>query len=133
MASSETECRPTPPDSLGPFYKPDAPERESVGSGYWMQGVVRAASSCVPISGARVELWMTGPDGEYDDAFRATVYSKTDGAYRFQSHHPKDYFGRPPHIHIRVSADGFQTLVTQHYPSPGDEQEDFDLVLRPLP
>ena len=76
---------------------------------------------------------MAGPDGEYEDAFRATVYSKTDGAYRFQSHFPKDYFGRPPHIHIRVSADGFQTLATQHYPSPGDEQGDFDLVLLPLP
>jgi protocatechuate 3,4-dioxygenase beta subunit len=76
---------------------------------------------------------MAGPGGEYDDAFRATVFSKTDGAYRFQSHFPTDYVGRPPHIHIRVSADGFQTLVTQHYPSPGDEQGDFDLVLRPLP
>jgi protocatechuate 3,4-dioxygenase beta subunit len=75
---------------------------------------------------------MTGPDGKYADAFRATVYSKTDGAYRFQSHHPTDYFGRPPHIHIRVSADGFQTLVTQHYPSPDAEQGDLDLVLLPL-
>ena len=76
---------------------------------------------------------MAGPDGEYTDAYRATVYSKTDGMYQFQSHFPKDYFGRPPHIHIRVSADGFQTLVTQHYPSQGDEQGDFDLVILPLP
>ena len=76
---------------------------------------------------------MAGPDGEYTDAFRATVYSKTDGAYRFQSHFPMDYFGRPPHIHVRVSVEGFQTLVTQHYPTQGTEQGDFDLVLLPLP
>ncbi len=131
--SMEVQCRPTAPDSLGPFYKPGAPERESVGSGYLLTGVVLSAQTCLPIPGARVEFWMNGPNGEYDDAFRATVFSKQDGAYRFESHHPKDYFGRPPHIHIRVSADGFNTLVTQHYPSVQTSQGDLDLVVLPQP
>ena len=131
--SGTIQCRPTPPDSLGPFYKPGAPQRQSVGSGYRLEGVVRSAKTCLPIPGARVELWMAGPDGEYDDAFRATVYAQTDGGYRFESHYPKDYYGRPPHIHVRVSADGFETLITQHYPLPEARQGDFDLVLQPQP
>ena len=132
-ASDGYQCRPTPPDSLGPFYKPGAPQRQSVGNGYWLRGFVRSAQSCLPIPGARIELWMAGPDGDYTDDFRATVLAEQDGAYRFQSHYPKDYFGRPPHIHIRVSAEGFQPLITQHYPPPGAEKGDFDLVLLPQP
>ena len=127
------QCRPTPPDSLGPFYKSGAPEREGVGSGYRLAGVVRSARTCLPIAAARIEFWMAGPDGDYDDAYRATVIAKKDGGYRFESHYPKDYFGRPPHIHVRVSADGFKTLTTQHYPSPGARKGAFDFVLLPQP
>ena len=127
------QCRPTPPDSLGPFYKSGAPERERVGSGYRLAGVVRSAQTCLPIPGARIEFWMAGPDGDYDDAYRATVIAKADGGYRFESHYPKDYFGRPPHIHVRVSADGFKTLVTQHYPSPDARKAVFDFVLLAQP
>ena len=131
--SLQIQCRPTAPDSLGPFYKPGAPQREKVGSGYRLEGVVRSARTCLPIPGARIELWMTGPDGQYHDAYRATVYAKTDGAYRFESHYPKGYYGRPPHIHIRVSASHFKTLTTQHYPSDAENRAIFDLVLLPQP
>jgi protocatechuate 3,4-dioxygenase beta subunit len=41
------------------------------------------------------------------------------------------YAGRPPHIHIRVTAAGHRTLVTQHYPAAGQATATFDLVLRP--
>lgn len=131
--TGETPCRPTPPDSMGPFYEPDAPQRDSVGSGYRLEGVVRSARTCRPVADARIELWMAGPDGRYDDDFRATVYAKKDGAYRFESHKPVGYYGRPPHIHMRVSAEGFETLITQHYPQRGARQGTFDLVLRPQP
>jgi protocatechuate 3,4-dioxygenase beta subunit len=127
------QCRPTAPDSLGPFYKPGAPQRERVGSGYRLEGTVRSAQTCLPIPGARIEFWMAGPDGKYDDAYRATVVAQKDGAYHFESHYPKDYFGRPPHIHVRISADGFNTLITQHYPLRGARRADFDFVLRPRP
>lgn len=129
--SAEPMCRPTPPDSLGPFYKAGAPIRETVGSGYRLAGFVRSTAGCRPIPQASIELWMAGPDGDYDDAFRATVLSQKNGAYRFESHYPPPYFGRPPHIHIRVSVDGFQTLITQHYPAAGAQQGNFDLVLIP--
>lgn len=125
------DCVPTPPDQMGPFYKPGAPVRSSVGSGYILTGAVRSARDCAPIPGATIELWLAGPDGDYDDAHRATVRVDAEGRYRFESSLPPPYFGRPPHIHIRVSAEGFRTLVTQHYPVPGALSALFDLVLRP--
>ena len=124
-------CTPTEPDMLGPFYKPDAPIRSRVGKGYVLTGTVRSAADCSAISGAKVEFWMAGPDGEYADTFRATLFSSSSGAYRLESHIPPPYYGRPQHIHILVSASGFRTLVTQHYPEKGKTEGVFDLVLIP--
>jgi protocatechuate 3,4-dioxygenase beta subunit len=125
-------CRPTAPDELGPFYKPGAPVRSSVGTGYVLEGTVRSAKDCAPVPGAAVELWLAGPDGGYGDAYRATVIADGKGAYRFESHVPPPYYGRPPHIHLRVSARGFETLVTQQYPGEGTRQGTFDIVLVPV-
>ncbi|GAB4389169.1 MAG: hypothetical protein Kow0025_12890 [Thermodesulfovibrionales bacterium] len=125
------DCEPTRPDMLGPFYKPGAPERSRVGEGYVLRGVVRSARDCSTLAGARVELWLAGPEGSYDDAHRATVISDEAGAYRFESNFPPAYYGRPPHIHIKVSAPGHKTLTTQHYPEKGTTQGAFDLVLTP--
>ena len=125
-------CEPTPKDSLGPFYKPVAPIRFSVGRGYVLSGAVRSAEGCAVIPHARIEAWLAGPSGDYGDEFRATLFTDSDGRYRFESHVPPPYMGRPPHIHLRVSAQGFETLVTQHYPEKGLAASNFDLVLRPL-
>jgi protocatechuate 3,4-dioxygenase beta subunit len=122
-------CKPTEPDMLGPFYKSDAPVRSTVGKGYFMTGTVKSARDCSAIKGARIEFWLVNPGGTYDDDHRATVFSDAAGSYRFESNMPKPYFGRPPHIHIRVSAEGHETLVTQHYPEKGKTQASFDLVL----
>ena len=124
-------CEPTAPDMLGPFYKPDAPVRPSVGKGYVLSGTVRTSKGCSPLEGAKIEFWLAGPDEEYADKYRATVFSDKTGAYRFESHFPPPYYGRPSHIHIKVSASGFKTLVTQHYPARGQTQGTFDLVLVP--
>jgi len=129
--SEAAECAPTEPDALGPFYKAGAPERMSVGKGYILNGAVRSSEDCSAIKGAKVELWMTGPDGEYDDDHRAILYSGKDGAYRFESNFPGGYLWRKPHIHIQVSAEGFGKLITQHYPEKGEKQGSFDLVLVP--
>jgi protocatechuate 3,4-dioxygenase beta subunit len=128
---SATKCDPTPADYLGPFYEPDAPVRSSVGKGYRLEGMIKSSADCVPIANARVELWLTGPDGSYDDDHRATVFSNENGAYRFESNVPPGYSGRPPHIHMRLSAKGFETLATQHYPLQGQTIGRFDIVLVP--
>jgi len=125
-------CTPTEPDELGPFYKPGAPMRASVGKGYVLVGTVHSARDCAPIKGAAIELWLAGPDGGYGDAYRATVIADGKGAYRFESHVPPPYYGRPPHIHLRVLARGFDTLVTQHYPEAGRRKGTFDVVLVPV-
>ncbi len=124
-------CPPTPPDALGPFYKPKAPLRNSVGKGYELNGKVLSSKDCAPIKAARIEFWMAGPDGEYKDDYRATVLTNESGEYWFESHRPPSYLGRPPHIHIRVTANGFKILSTQHYPEEGSNKGEFDLVLIP--
>ena len=124
-------CAPTPPDALGPFYIPNAPLRNNVGKGYALKGMVLSTKDCSPIPQARIELWLAGPDGDYKDDYRATVIADEAGRYRFESYFPPAYMRRPPHIHMRVSANGFKTLITQHYPEAGSSTDEFNLVLIP--
>jgi protocatechuate 3,4-dioxygenase beta subunit len=131
LTGGATTCKPTEPDMLGPFYKSGAPVRSSVGRGYVMTGIVKSSEDCSVIKGARIEFWLVGPGGSYDDDHRATVFSDAAGSYRFESNVPKPYSGRPPHIHIMVSAEGYKTLVTQHYPEKGKTRASLDLVLIP--
>lgn len=116
---------------LGPFYKSNAPIRSAVGKGYIMTGMVMSSRDCSAIKGARIEFWLVNPEGTYDDEHRATIFSDAAGSYRFESNMPKPYLGRPPHIHIRVSTEGHETVVTQHYPEEGKILSSFDLVLVP--
>lgn len=123
-------CPPTRADALGPFYKAGAPVRAKVGKGgYVLTGQVRAARTCRSLARARIEFWLVNEQGEYDDAHRATVFSRRNGYYRFESNRPVGYEGRPPHIHVRVTARGFRTLVTQHYPRGSRKSATFNLVL----
>jgi protocatechuate 3,4-dioxygenase beta subunit len=126
-------CAPTRPDIQGPFYKPNAPVRTEVGTGHVLAGTVRSTAQCTPLPGARIEFWLAGPSGQYEDAYRATVLADEAGRYRFTSLFPTSYSGRPPHIHIRVTASRHQVLVTQYYPRAGQRSGQLDLVLRPLP
>ena len=128
--SSPSACAPTRADSLGPYYEPGAPVRSRVGTGgYVLTGRVIAARTCRWLARARIELWLANEQGDYDDAHRATVFSRRDGRYRFESNRPVGYEGRPPHIHVRVSTRGFRTLVTQHYPRGTRRSATFNLVL----
>jgi catechol 1,2-dioxygenase len=128
-AGRPADCKPTQPDMLGPFYEPGAPVRTSVGSGYELSGAVLAAQECKPIPNARIEFWLANPRGDYDDAHRATVFAGQSGEYRLESNVPVSYGGRPPHIHVRVRAPGYEELVTQHYPERAQRKANFDLVL----
>jgi protocatechuate 3,4-dioxygenase beta subunit len=129
-ASAQRPCTPTPPDSLGPFYTPNAPERASTGRGIAVSGVVRSAAGCTPLSGARIEWWSADGKGEYQDALRATQRADAEGRYRYETVAPGRYPGRPPHLHVRVSAPGHRTLVTQLYPRDGQQTIESDFVLR---
>lgn len=124
-------CTPTPWDEIGPFYRPNAPLRSSIGKGYILSGVVRSADDCRPLHNVRIEIWQAGPDGSYDDAHRATLYSDQAGRYRLETDRPPPYGPRPSHIHILVDARGFEGLITQHYPRKGKRRATLDLVLEP--
>ena len=122
-------CQSSAPDQLGPYYEPGAPVRARVGQGYRLTGTVRSTNGCRALTAAKIEFWLVNPAGEYDDAHRATVPTRADGSYEFHSNNPVGYEGRPPHIHVRVSAPGHRTLVTQHYPRPEQTSAGVDLVL----
>jgi len=128
-APAQQRCAPTRPDALGPFYAPDAPRRDATGAGLTVSGRVRSAADCAPLGGARLEWWSADPHGQYDDAHRATQVADAEGRYRYATDFPGRYPGRPPHLHVRVSAPGHRTLVTQIYPRPGDRELSQDFVL----
>lgn len=126
-------CTPTPWDEIGPFYRPNAPVRDRIGTGYELSGTVRSAKDCSPLPNARIEFWQAGPNGSYDEAHRATIHTDRKGHYHLKTDFPPPYAQRPPHIHILVDAKGFEGLITQHYPKRGLRKATFDLVLVPDP
>lgn len=90
-----------------------------------------------PIAGARVEVWQSDAEGFYDvqrgegSSLRATLAADAQGRVRFRSILPTAYpiphdgpVGalleatrrepwRPAHLHFKLSAPGFRTVVTQ--------------------
>ena len=69
----ERHCRATQSNPGGTNnYIPDAPERDSLGSGFVITGVVRSADGCRPLEGVRIQVWLaTQTGGEQDN--RASV------------------------------------------------------------
>jgi protocatechuate 3,4-dioxygenase beta subunit len=128
-AAQPARCAPTRPDALGPFYTPNAPERGQTGRGLVVAGSVRSAGDCAPLPGARIEWWSANARGDYDDEHRATQLADREGRYRYETDLPGRYPGRPPHLHVRVTAPGHRVLVTQLYPRPGQSAIDADFVL----
>ena len=131
-AAFAQQCRVTPRDALGPFYKADAPAQAELcasGSGgrdrLLVSGRVLGMPDCAPLAGALVEVWQADARGNYtqvgsgqDDSgclLRASLRTDAEGRYAFRTVMPGEYPGRPRHIHYRVSAKGYGTLVTQLY------------------
>ena len=131
-AALAQQCRVTPRDALGPFYKSNAPSQTELcasGSGggqkLTVTGRVLGMPDCTPLAGALVEVWQADARGDYsqvgakpDDAgclLRASLKTNAEARYSFRTVLPGEYPGRPRHIHYRVSAKGYSTLVTQLY------------------
>ena len=117
----------------------------------WVEGRV-VDTEGRPVAGARIEVWQADADGFYDvqyesarTAGRGWLRSGPDGEYRFWSVHPAPYpipadgpVGdllaaagrgpmRPAHLHFKVGAPGYQTLIT-HFFVAGDPYLDRDAV-----
>ena len=106
-----------------------------------------------PVGGAHIEVWQADEDGFYDVQYadldsargRGHLTSEQDGRYWFWSVKPEAYpipadgpVGdlleaggrgpmRPAHVHFKVDAEGFQSLIT-HVFVAGDEFLDSDAV-----
>ena len=112
------------PDTLSPSYRPGAPVRTVVGHGHVLTGTVRSSRDCAPVAGARVELWPEIAGQGHPDSQRATVVTDAGGRYRFESDPPE-------HIHMLVSAEGFEPLASNRYHPEGRAAGRFDVVLPP--
>jgi len=83
-------------------YIPDAAERDSLGGGFVITGLVRSADGCRPLRDVRVQVWLaTETGGEQDN--RASVRTDAEGRYRIETAPTIPQFGEP---NIRVGYDG---------------------------
>lgn len=126
---------PTEADALGPFYVSGTPVVDDLnrygkpGSPLMLTGRILSSEDKSPVSGARIEIWQTDGEGnyhpqangayaDYEDAevdLRGTVSSDDEGRYAVRTVVPGAYFPRPRHFHYRITAPGYQALVTQLY------------------
>jgi catechol 1,2-dioxygenase len=130
----------TPAQVEGPYFLPNSPFRDVLfpqgmtGDQIKISGRVLSRDGSA-IAGATVHVWLADPKGAYDNqdaqgdpvsippskqTLRGRIVADADGKYAFTCLRPGNYsLGngrvRPAHIHVRVEADGYHTLVTQLY------------------
>ena len=143
----------TPGDAEGPFYPVEIPTdsdndllrvmgRDSVSPGQmaYVHGKVMDQEGKV-IDGARVEIWQCdhggvyhhpGDEGTKDNDFQGfgAMVTNREGEYHFRTLRPVPYTGRTPHIHYRVTADGFDRLTTQLYVTEEAERNAADVLYK---
>lgn len=135
---------PTTTDILGPFYRPGAPLRSNIipsgskGSPLNLKGTIFQHDGKTPLKNALIEIWQCDENEYYDNTsdgylFRGAVKTRKNGMYDFKTivpvpykANPKDEASwRPAHIHMRVSSETQQDLITQIY-FKGDKYIDKD-------
>lgn len=121
LASAAAQCIAlTPEVTPGPYYVPNHLTRRNITDG--QRGLALALRltvedhlSCLPISGADVELWHANAHGVYSGFAGAPPASRflrghqrTDsaGLAMFDTIYPGWYSGRTPHIHLKVHVGG---------------------------
>jgi len=147
----------TPAQSEGPFYPVDKPVDQDADLAQVGPDKPLASGELIlvegrilrpdgqPVQNALVEIWQTNSFGRYHDRRDSSgqpwdknfqgygkVLTGADGAYAFRTIRPAGYgqrFRRTPHIHYRVSGDGFRRFTTQMYFS-GEADNRSDSLLR---
>jgi hypothetical protein len=108
-------------------YIPDAPERDSLGSGFVITGLVRAANGCRPLEDVRVQVWLaTETGGEQDN--RASVRTGADGRYRIETDPTVPQFGEP-NIHVGYDDDTYSEVFIRRVVDLDDERAVVNLTL----
>jgi catechol 1,2-dioxygenase len=124
---------PTTTDILGPFYRPGAPLRTNINpAGYTGKilhffGTVFREDGITPYGNSTIEIWQCDVDRKYDNTtdefrYRGRQITGADGKYDFITAIPVPYPAgelgtawRPAHIHMVVTGQGQQDLITQLY------------------
>lgn len=136
---------PTTTDILGPFYRPGAPDRKNIISkGYLgpifnLSGTVFKDDGKTPFKNCLVEIWQCDENMLYDNTsdefrYRGSQRTADNGKYHFIAMRPIPYPAgensetwRPAHIHMLISGEGQQDLITQIY-LEGDPYLEKDLA-----
>ncbi len=122
----------------GPYYRPDAPLRSSLGPAAAGQSLFTLCgfvidTSCNPVPGAIVEIWHADHEGNYDNrGFGLRGHQLTDakGRWGFDTIMTHHYSLRTAHYHFRVEAPGRPLLTTQLY-LPDHPRNDKDQFFDP--
>lgn len=122
----------TTTDILGPFYRPNAPLRVNInpsvytGPLFHLSGTIYKADGNTTFPDCLVEIWQCDEHKVYDNTsddfrYRGSQRVGKNGRYHFITTHPLPYpissdgIYRPAHIHMRISGEGQQDLITQIY------------------
>lgn len=128
----------TPPQTAGPFFKPDSPRRASLvdagmqGERLKLTGRI-LSTACQPVSGALIDFWHCDASGRYDNrgyTFRGHQFSDAQGGFALETLLPGIYPGRTRHIHVIVQAPDRRPLTTQLY-FPGEAFNRRDFIFDP--
>jgi catechol 1,2-dioxygenase len=124
-----SDCEVTADFAEGPFYQSGAPSRVDLrtagelGTDLRMTLIVRSERDCRLIGDAQVDLWHVMQTGLYDLEgtdmhYRCNVQTGFDGRVEITTLKPISYYTEtgklmPSHFHIKVSAEGHDTVTTQ--------------------
>ncbi|WP_017239468.1 dioxygenase family protein [Streptomyces sp. SS] len=129
---------PTPPQTEGPYFKPNSPLRTSLadagtpGVRLTVSGYVFGLA-CKPLSGVLLDFWQADTNGAYDNSgfrFRGHQFTDAGGAFRLTTIVPGLYPGRTRHIHVKLQAPGRPVLTTQLY-FPNEPRNNTDTIFDP--
>lgn len=129
---------PTPPQTEGPYFTPNSPERTSLlepgvnGTRLVVSGRV-LTTECKPVPQALLDFWQADARGGYDNIgfrLRGHQYSDAEGRYRLETIVPGLYPGRTRHIHVKVQAPNRPVLTTQLY-FPDEPRNASDAIFNP--
>ncbi len=129
---------PTPPQTEGPYFKPNSPRRTSLvdpgtpGTRLTVTGYVFGLA-CLPLNNVLMDFWQADANGVYDNAgyrFRGHQFTNPDGTFTLTTIVPGLYPGRTRHIHVKVQAPGRPVLTTQLY-FPGEPRNNTDSIFDP--
>lgn len=114
----------TQPQTEGPYYTPNTPERNSLleegmpGTRLILVGHV-LDQNCNPLPNAWLDFWQADTNGEYDlQGYRLRGHQFTDaqGRYYLETVLPGLYQSRPiEHIHVKIRPEGGTEITSQLY------------------